>query len=193
MYIDIVTVVLCRSPVQGGGCVDGCRSLFLYVSNQVTGGNVVVGGYSGRLCKMESRESVVFSNFLHSFYVCIKSRVCPHGFAFVLTGVCTHMLLASMFFYINDYVFHSIYLIHAFYQNYLTNYVIHQFDSSYHQPYFYQNYLTISESHQPTPLRESPTNTTRITTTIKQESPINTRNQLYYSSTPQIISTIQQR
>ena len=134
--------------------MDGCRSLFLYVSNQVTGGNVVVGGCSGRLCKMESRENVVFSNFLHSFYVCIKSRVCPHGFAFVLTGVCTHMLLASMFFYINDYVFHSIYLIHAFYQNYLTNYVIHQFDSSYHQPYFYQNYLTISESHQPTP-RES--------------------------------------
>lgn len=82
--------------------MDGCRSLFLYVSNQVTGGNVVVGGCSGRLCKMESRESVVFSNFLHSFYVCIKSRVCPHGFAFVLTGVCTHMLLASMFFYIND-------------------------------------------------------------------------------------------
>lgn len=69
MYIDIVTVVLCRSRVQRGGCVDGCRSLFLYVSNQVTGGNVVVGGCSGRVCKMESRESVVFFNFLHSFYV----------------------------------------------------------------------------------------------------------------------------
>lgn len=68
MYIDIVIVVLCRSRVQGGGCVDGCRSLFFYVSNQVTG-NVVVGGCSGRLCKMESRESVLFSNFLHSFYV----------------------------------------------------------------------------------------------------------------------------
>ncbi|KAG5385141.1 hypothetical protein IGI04_036611 [Brassica rapa subsp. trilocularis] len=61
--------ILDRSRVQGGGCVDGCRSLFLYVSNQVTGGNVVVGGCSCRLCKMESRESVVFFNFLHSFYV----------------------------------------------------------------------------------------------------------------------------
>ncbi|WZY96984.1 hypothetical protein YC2023_069313 [Brassica napus] len=40
--------ILDRSRVQRGGCVDGCRSLFLYVSNQVTGGNVVVGGCSGR-------------------------------------------------------------------------------------------------------------------------------------------------
>ncbi|WZZ68429.1 hypothetical protein YC2023_079799 [Brassica napus] len=32
------------SPVQGGGCVDGCRSLFLYVSNQVTGGTSVITG-----------------------------------------------------------------------------------------------------------------------------------------------------